>query len=34
MLKFFDGNGRVVIAVRAEVTFPEFLDEVFDSLGY
>jgi len=32
--EIFDRNGRVEIAVRAEVTFPEFRDEVLDSLGY
>ena len=30
----FDLDGRAVIAVRAEVIFLKFLDEVLDSLGY
>jgi len=32
--EIFDRNGRVEIAVRVKVTFPKFLDEVLDSLGY
>ena len=34
VLKFFELDGRAVIAVRVELPFSEFLEEELDSLGY